>query len=94
MRHGIGDYLHFKRLLEHRSRFVPVGGLLVGVGDLEEARFFPWLADELQADGKLLAAFVCEAAREAEAAGACEVARDGEDVGEIHFQWIVGAVAG
>src|SRR5689334_4115074 len=62
----------------------------VGVGDAEQRRLVERTAEELQANGK---AVLREAARNADARKPRQVCADRKDVGEVHLQRILDALA-
>lgn len=78
------------RLLTHdRVALVPLGGLLVGVADAQEAALAEGAAQKLESHGEIDPVAVGKSAGEAEAADAGEVRGDREDVGEVHLERII-----
>ena len=68
---------------------MPIGHLLVGVGDLEEGGFIQVFADELHTDGHVLR----EASGECNGRDASGVGGDGVDIREVHFERVAGLFA-
>src|SRR5262249_49603673 len=81
------------RSSDRRTRFVPICALLVGVRDLQNARFIECFADELQTDRQAMTADVSEPARYADSANSRQVRCNSENIGEIHLQWVRDAFA-
>ena len=69
---------------------MPFRGLLVGMADAEETAFSEGASQKLESYGKIDSVSVGKAAGEAQTADAGEVGGDREDVGQIHFEGIVG----
>ena len=67
-----------------------VVGLFEGVGGAEDGFFSEAGTDQLQSDGQI---GFCETAGEGDGSIACEIGRDGENVGEVHFERVLGAFA-
>src|ERR1700758_229251 len=71
---------------------MPIGALLVGVGDLEYQRFTEFPAEYLETDGKLFSFFFQKTTWYADPANPCYVCGQGENVGEIHAERVVCAL--
>ncbi len=70
-------------LRDRRSGFVPIGALLVGVRDLQEAAFIECLAWQLQTDGQSSIVDPGKTARRADSANPSQVRRNRETIGQI-----------
>ena len=79
--------------LQDRTALVPLGGLLVGMADAQQAALAEGAAQKLESHGEINAVAVGESAWEAEAADAGEVRSDREDVGKVHLERIIGLLA-
>jgi hypothetical protein len=87
-------FLLVVRLLTHdRVALVPLGCLLVGVADAQEAALAEGATQKLKSHGEINAVAVGESAGEAEAADAGKVRGDREDVGEVHLERVIGLLA-
>ena len=66
---------------QRRTLLMPGGGLLVGMGDLQEPFFRERFADELEADGHI---GVIESTGDGQRRQSGQIDGDGENVGQIH----------
>jgi len=69
---------------------VPLGGLLVGMSDPQEAALAEGAAKELKSHREIDAVAVGESAREAQTADAGQIGGDREDIRQVHLEGVVG----